>query len=215
MKPILERLAGEKGYWWYGFCQFLSITFFLLFFRLRVFDREKVPLRGPVLLASNHQSFFDPVVVSLGLSRQTCIMAREGLFRIPVLNALIRSLNAFPIRRGEFDREAIRNALEVLQRGEVLLVFPEGTRTRDGSLNPAKAGIGFLARKAGAPVVPVVIHGAWRAWPAHRALFRLFVPIRVAYGEPLDPMAFVKGALEAEIDRAWAGLKARLEAMGR
>ena len=213
MKSVLERLAGEKGYWWYGFCTFLSITFFVLFYRLRTFDREKVPLRGAVMIASNHQSFFDPVVLSLGLSRQTVIMAREGLFRIPVLNALIRSLNAFPIRRGEFDREAIRTALDVLRRGEVLLLFPEGTRTRDGRLGRAKAGIGFLARKAGVPVVPAVIHGAWRAWPAGRAWFRLFVPIRVAYGEPLDPEAYGKAGLEAEIDRSWAGLMERLERM--
>ncbi|MHC5081790.1 MAG: lysophospholipid acyltransferase family protein [Planctomycetota bacterium] len=104
MKGILERWIREKGFWWYGFCQFLSIVFFLLFFRYRVFGREHVPSKGPVLIASNHQSFFDPVLVGLGLGRQIHIMAREGLFRIPGFAALIRSLNAFPLKRGAFDR---------------------------------------------------------------------------------------------------------------
>jgi 1-acyl-sn-glycerol-3-phosphate acyltransferase len=211
VKGILARLVGEKGFGWYGFCQSLTIAFFLVFYRYRVHGRENVPARGAVLIASNHQSFFDPVLVGLGLSRQITIMARESLFRVPGFAALIRSLNAFPVKRGGFDREAIRRAVEVLDEGRLLLLFPEGRRTRDGRLGPPKPGIALLARKANVPVVPAVIHGAYEAWPPHRALFRLFVPIRVAFGAPLRADRLGRGGLEKEVAESWASLKTVLE----
>jgi 1-acyl-sn-glycerol-3-phosphate acyltransferase len=206
VKGILERWIREKGFWWYGFCQFLSIVFFLLFFRYRVFGREHVPSKGPVLIASNHQSFFDPVLVGLGLGRQIHIMAREGLFRIPGFAALIRSLNAFPLKRGAFDRDAIKQALGILESGNLLLLFPEGTRTRTGRLQSPRPGISLLARKANAPVVPAVIHGAYRAWPPHRKLFGMFRPIQVVFGRPLQWKRGRRGAFETQLAERWADL---------
>jgi 1-acyl-sn-glycerol-3-phosphate acyltransferase len=196
---------------WYGICQFISIVFFLLFYRYRAFGRGNVPVRGAVLVASNHQSFFDPVLIGLSLPRPISIMAREGLFRVPGFATLIRSLNAFPVKRGAFNREAIRRAMEVLGGEKLLLLFPEGTRTRDGRLMPPKPGIALLARKADVPVVPAVIHGAYRAWPSHRALFRLFVPIRVAFGEPLRVGKGNAKRLEEDVARSWKQMMTALD----
>lgn len=211
VKGLVQRLVREKRFWWYGFCQFLSIVFFVVLFRYRVFGRDRVPAEGGVLVVSNHQSFFDPVLVGLGLGRQIHIMAREGLFRVPGFSTLIRSLNAFPVKRGAFDREAIRRALDVLERGDLLLVFPEGTRTRDGSLLVPKPGIGLLARRAGVKVVPAVIRGAFEAWPSHRLLFRAFVPLAVAFGEPVESDRGGPG-VESRIADRWAGL---MDALGK
>ena len=206
MKGILERLVRERGFWWYGICQFLSVVFFGGLFRYRAFGRGHVPSEGGVVLASNHQSYFDPVLVGLSLGRQIHIMAREGLFSVPGFSALIRSLNAFPVRRGAFDREALRQALKLLGEGKVLVVFPEGTRTRDGRLLKPKAGIGLMARKAGVPVVPVLIRGAFEAWPANRALFRAFVPIRVDFGPPVRAETSGRYGVEGEVERFWASM---------
>jgi 1-acyl-sn-glycerol-3-phosphate acyltransferase len=211
VKGILARFVGEKGFGWYGFCQALTIIFFLVFYRYRVHGRENVPARGAALIASNHQSFFDPVLVGLLLSRQISIMARESLFRVPGFAALIRSFNAFPVKRSAFNREAIRRSVEVLEEGRLLLLFPEGRRTRDGSLGAPKPGIALLARKAKVPVVPAVIHGAYKAWPPHRALFRLFVPIRVAFGAPLRADRGDRGSLEKGVAESWKRLRAAME----
>lgn len=212
MKGTLERLVREQGFPWYGFCQFLSMVFFTTLYRYRVYGRENIPPRGGVLVASNHQSFFDPVLVGAGLERQINIMARQGLFRVPGLATLIRSLNAFPVKRGAFDREAIRRALEVLEGGGLLLVFPEGTRTRDGRLQRPRAGISLLARQARVPVVPAVIRGAFRAWPPHRAVARGFVPIRIAFGKPLRAGGGDRRSLEADLAERWEALERFLKA---
>lgn len=214
MKGTLRRLVREKGFWWYGFCQYLSMWAFLVFFRVRVHGRENLPADRGALLASNHQSFFDPVLVGLALSKQIHPMARDSLFRIPVFSALIRSLNAFPVRRGSGDREALKRSWEILKGGHYLVVFPEGTRTRDGGLNPPKGGVGLMVRKTGAVVVPTVIHGAYRAWPEHRMIFELFRPIRVAFGPPIPPEEAGRG-LEERLSSSWRAMMARFEALPR
>jgi 1-acyl-sn-glycerol-3-phosphate acyltransferase len=208
VNAILERLIREKGFAWYGFCQFLSIWILLPLFRVRVRGRENVPRRGGVLVASNHQSYLDPVLVGLGLNRQIHIMAREGLFRVPGFRRLIRSLNAFPVRRGASDREAVRRAVEILSSGRLLVMFPEGTRTRDGRLQKPKRGLNLLARKAGVPVVPALIDGAFEAWPAHRRLFEVLRPVRVAFDRPLEPEDASGRPLEERLEASWARMRA-------
>ncbi len=187
MKTLLGRLFGEKGFAWYGFCQFLTIVFFVVFFRYRAFGRENVPSRGGALLASNHQSFFDPVLIGLLLNRRINQLARSTLFRNPVFARLIRSLGSIPIERGKGDKEALGKGIEVLRSGGLLVVFPEGTRTSDGEIGDLMPGIFLMARRAGAPIIPVVIEGAFRAWPRHRKLFSAFRGIKVAFGRPLVP----------------------------
>jgi len=170
--------------WWYRFCQFWCQLGLVMGFRYRVWGREHVPRRGGALLVSNHQSFLDPVLVAVGLPRQVHYMARRSLFRVPGFRGLIRSLNAFPVRRGGVDVSAVREAVSRLEAGELVLVFPEGTRTPDGRIQPLRRGVELLARRARVPIVPVVIDGAYEVWPRHRRWPRPGT-IRVEFGPPL------------------------------
>ena len=171
---------------WYSFLQFWTRIFVLVFFRIRVFGRENVPASGPVILAANHQSFVDPPLVGAGLNRQVHYMARNTLFERFFLFAwLIRSLNAYPVDRGRGDIGAVRETLKRLKRGAAIVVFPEATRTRTGHIGSFKSGIFLIAAKAGVPVVPTVIEGAFESWPRTRKLpspYRVFV----AFGEALN-----------------------------
>jgi 1-acyl-sn-glycerol-3-phosphate acyltransferase len=138
------------------------------------------------LLVSNHQSFFDPVLVTMALPREGNYMARHSLFANPVFERLITSLNAFPIRRNSADIQAVKETMRRLKSGKLVVTFPEGTRTRNGSVGRFLPGAGAVALKARAAVVPVFVDGAYRSWPRHRTLPR---PVRVSvrYGTPLTP----------------------------
>jgi len=158
----------------------------VIFFSLRVFGRENVPGEGGVLIASNHQSFLDPILIGVGLKRQIHYMARRSLFKNILFRGLIKSLNAFPVKRKGTDVAALKKAIALLRRGEVVLLFPEGTRTRDGTIGPIEHGFGMIARRAGVPLVPAVIDGAFEAWPRTRRIFR-FAAASVIFGKPLEP----------------------------
>ena len=174
------------GWLWYAFLQVVCQGVFPAGFLLRMFGREHLPAEGGVLLLSNHQSFLDPILVALALPRHVRYLARESLFRTPGFRWLIKSLGAVPIRRGGMGAGGIRQSLAVLRAGEVLLVFPEGTRTRDGRIGAMRAGLGLLAKRAVVPVVPVAIHGAFEAWPRSAKVFR-FSPVRVGLAKPVAP----------------------------
>jgi len=165
---------------WRRICQVVAVTAF----GIRCFGREHVPDQGGALLVSNHQSFFDPMIAALGLSREVHYLARDSLFRQPAFAWLIRSLNAFPVKRSSADLAAIREALRRLKDHQLLLVFGEGTRSHDGRIAPLQPGMAMMARKAKVPLVPVVIDGAFEAWPRSRKLWRLCT-IRVMYGQPI------------------------------
>jgi 1-acyl-sn-glycerol-3-phosphate acyltransferase len=154
-----------------------------LFFGFRTRGRRNVPARGGVILAINHQSYLDPVIIGCAIPRPVQFMARETLFWGP-FGRLIRALNAFPVSRGEADVRALREYVSRVKAGHAVLLFPEGTRTRDGRLQPLEAGVGMLAARAGAPVVPAYVDGAFRAWPRHRLLPR-FAPVAVRFGRPI------------------------------
>jgi len=153
-------------------------------FRPRWTGADNVPAEGPVLIAANHLSLLDPPLVAGGVPRQVHFMAKAELFRIPLLGGFIRRLNAHPVERDGADTGALRSALSLLRAGHVLLIFPEGTRGRDGTLGSGKAGAGMLAARGEAPVVPVYIRGTGRALP-RGALFPRPARVTVAYGPPL------------------------------
>jgi len=160
-------------------------TIFATYFRCRYFNPARVPLCGPVILACNHASFIDPPLVGAGLHRGISYLARDTLFRFPVLGALLRSWNAVPVDRDGGGASGVRRILDVLSAQQGVIVFPEGTRTRDGQLQPARAGIGLLVLKSQAPVVPVRVFGTFEAygrhlsWPQPRQ-------VSVKYGRPLQ-----------------------------
>ena len=134
-------------------------------FRARVFGQRNMPLFGGLLLVSNHQSYLDPALLVIGIQRRINFMARRTLFRNKLFGMLISGLNAFPVSRGGRDIAAMREAVRRLKAGECLLVFPEGTRTLDGEIGRLQPGVSALAGRAGVPLLPVVIDGAFRAWP--------------------------------------------------
>jgi 1-acyl-sn-glycerol-3-phosphate acyltransferase len=179
----------------------------LLLFGYRVWGRGKVPGQGGALLVSNHQSFFDPVLVAVGLPRQVHYMARESLFRYSFFRWLIQSLNAFPLQREGVDLHALRETVHRLRQGELVLVFPEGTRTPDGDIWPLRRGVGLLARQAEVPVVPVVIDGAFEAWPRHR-LWPRPGKIGVIFGRPVSWEEFNGAGGRAATERLQMQLQA-------
>jgi 1-acyl-sn-glycerol-3-phosphate acyltransferase len=156
------------------------------FWQVRTVGLENVPLRGGALLAANHQSYLDPPLIGAYLPREMHFMARRTLFRNPLFGAIIGRLNAFAIERDTADVKGVKNAIERLQRGNLLLVFPEGTRTRDGTVGRMKAGIGILAERAAVPIVPVLIVGARDVWPKG-AVFPRLGRISIVYGRPMAP----------------------------
>jgi len=180
---------------WY---RFWRVTFQLLavaLWRLEVFNRHHEPTTGSALYLCNHQSFLDPPLMSLALKRTMNFMARDSLFHPPVFRQMIRSLNAFPVRRGHADTGAIKEGLRRLKRGEQLVVFPEGTRTTDGRIGPFLPGVTVLARRAAEWVVPTVIEGAFELFPRTRLLPSLGPRICVAYCRPFS---------KADVDRLGA-----------
>lgn len=134
-------------------------------FGLEVTGEEHVPRSGPVILAANHGSQIDPLVVAAAVPRRCTFLAAAELLTMPVLGALIRPFRPVPIKRGRFDRGAIQECLARLGRGEALVIFPEGKISTDGGLQPAHDGLAFLAGQARVPIVPIGIAGTYEVWP--------------------------------------------------
>ena len=122
--------------------------------RLRVEGREFIPLTGPAIIAANHVSFLDPFIIGVAIQRHVHFMAKEELFRFRPLGWLLRQYQAFPVYRRQSDRQAMNRAIFLLQRGEIVVIFPEGTRGDGSRLGPAKPGIALIAARTGAPVIP-------------------------------------------------------------
>lgn len=157
---------------------------FACYFRWRVFNPERVPLEGPVILASNHASYIDPPLVGAGVRRQINFLARETIFHVPVLAAILRSWEVVPVDRDGGTGRGLKMILSRLEKGGAIILFPEGTRSRNGELNPARSGIGLAVIKSTAPVVPSRVFGTHQALGPHMVLPR---PRRVSvkYGRPL------------------------------
>ncbi len=155
------------------------------YFRWRVFGAENVPLQGGVILASNHASFLDPPLVGCGLKRDINYLGRESLFRFPGIGALLRSWNAVPVDRDGGGAKGLKIILDRLLNGAGIILFPEGTRTKDGNLQPARSGIGLTVIKSQAPVVPVRVFGTFEAYGRNHKFPR---PHRVVvkYGKPMN-----------------------------
>lgn len=145
-------------------------------YRFEVIGTEHFPKEGGVLLCSNHIHNFDPPVVGINAPRPVHFMAKEELFKVPILGKIVPHLNAFPVKRGMSDREALRKGLSILKEGKVLGLFPEGTRSQTGELGKGLSGAGFFALRTDAAIVPCAIIGPYKA----------FKRLKVVYGKPID-----------------------------
>jgi glycerol-3-phosphate dehydrogenase (NAD(P)+) len=175
----LERGVNPLVYW---VLRGLLVPFFLVYFRMQRIGREHLPRSGPLLLASNHRSFLDPFVIGMLVRRPVYYMAKRELFEKRWQAWILNALGAFPVDRGAGDGAAMETARTILERGDCVVVFPEGTRVRPGPLGKPRRGIGRLALETGAPVAPVAVIGTedvrrgWRIRPRK---------VRVRVGRPL------------------------------
>jgi 1-acyl-sn-glycerol-3-phosphate acyltransferase len=149
--------------------RFFQVTISLAW-KTRVYDRRFEPARGGAVYICNHQSFLDPILMSYALRRPMSYMARDTLFHVPLFKQVITALNAFPVRRGKADTGAMKEAMRRLKAGGQVVVFAEGTRTLDGRIGPFLPGVALLAQRSAEWTVPVVIDGAYEAWPRTQKL---------------------------------------------
>lgn len=156
------------------------------YFRWQAVGVDNVPVTGPAILAANHVSYLDPPLVGAALGRPVYFLARSSLFRFPVFGWFIRKMQAVPVdREGGTGGAGLKAVVDRLATGGAIILFPEGTRSRDGGLQPVRAGVGLMVLKSGAPVIPIRLFGLFEAYGRHRLIPR---PGRITlvYGPPLD-----------------------------
>lgn len=210
----------EKPQWadraralWYELLRLVLFLGGVALYGLRISGRENVPRDGGVLVLSNHQSHFDPPLIGLCCPRQMNFLARKTLFDFRPFALLISSLNAFPIDRDGNAMGGVKETLRRLKRGEMVLMFPEGTRTSDGEIAPFRPGFLTLAKRSGAWVLPVAMEGPFSIWPRHRRLPRLWGTIHVRFAEPIPPEVVAQAdeaMLKAEAERRLRACHAEL-----
>jgi 1-acyl-sn-glycerol-3-phosphate acyltransferase len=191
-------------YYWIGYN--LSRLLGKLFFRFRTLHRERMIQTGPVILAMNHQSYLDPPLAGIACDRAIYFLARRSLLNVWPLGWLLPKLNVIPVDQEGIDRSALKALIRVLRAGHAALVFPEGSRTLDGKLQPALPGLGLIISKTLAPVVPMRIFGAHEALPRGGGGLRLR-PITVVVGEPIH---FTAADLQATGKDVYARLSQRV-----
>lgn len=171
---------------WYNFSKLTLQAWESVYFNPRYSGVENIPATGAVLMVSNHQSHLDPPLIGSGCPRMMNYIARDTLFRFKPFGWLIHSYNAIPIDRDGTGISGIKETLKRLKRGQIVLVFPEGTRTRDGNVGKFRPGFSSLAVRSKAAILPVAIEGAFAAWPRGQR-FPHPRPVRVHYGPPILP----------------------------
>jgi 1-acyl-sn-glycerol-3-phosphate acyltransferase len=176
---------GER---FYRFSQWCVRRLFGVLGGLEVAGGGNVPADGPLIVAANHASYFDPMLLGAALDRPLHFMARRSLFDIPGFGWLIRQNQAFPLERDGDSREAIRGFGELLRQGRAVVVFPEGTRTRDGAIGDIRTGVGMLSERHLAPILPVYLWGTFQSLPRGRLIPR-FHRFKALIGPLLRPEA--------------------------
>lgn len=169
---------------WYLLGYSLSKALAKTFFGYRVIGAENMIEEGPCIIAANHCSYLDPPLVGIACRRAIHYLARKSLLDLPLLGPILPELNVIPVDQKNADRSALMGAIRVVRHGGAVLIFPEGTRSADGELQPARPGLGMIAAKTGAPVVPVHLAGSFAAFPKG-AKFPKPAPVEVRIGRPL------------------------------
>jgi 1-acyl-sn-glycerol-3-phosphate acyltransferase len=183
------------------------------YFRGKIYGAEHVPTRGPVVIASNHASNFDPVLVANCIRRPIAFMAKEELFQVPILSTLIRLYGAYPVKRGAADRSALRSAQQALEAGWAVGIFLEGTRTPDGRIHDPKLGAALIAAKMQVPLVPISL------WGTEGILVNgnvpQSVPVTIRIGPPLAPPASTDRPELERVTQTCTDAINQLHALGR
>lgn len=182
---------------------------FMAAFRVRVIGRENVPVSGGAILAGNHVSYMDPVLLwEFAPRERPHFMAKKELFK-GLIGWLLKEFYAFPVVRGSADRAAITTATKYLENGELVAIFPEGTRSSDGEAGEAHGGVSFIAMRAGVPVIPVAFVGTDKVLPRGQKLIR---PARVTikFGAPIDPASFTEGSRKERMEALTATIMVRI-----
>ena len=183
--------------WFYYFAKVLIIGLLKLLTRWQIRGGENIPTRGPLLIVANHLSLADPPLLGVSLSRKVFFMAKQELFRFRLAGYFIGSLGAFPVHRGRMDRQAIRQAHQVLVDNSALVMFPEGTRSENSQLRSAFPGPALIAVHSGAPILPVGITGTERFKGVDWLLHRPRVIVNV--GRPFYPSVVGRRPTKAEL----------------
>lgn len=169
----------------YGILWILARVVGRVFLRYRTQGVEHVPAAGGVLLAANHASYADIPLLGCGVRRRLFYLGRANLFPYPPVGRMLRWLGWIPLKTERWDRQAFGSAVELLKAGKAVVIFPEGTRTTDGTLQPGKPGIGRLVAQAQCPVVPVYLRGTYQVLPMGASWLRRY-PVEVSFGESMD-----------------------------
>lgn len=191
-------------YYWFGY--HVSRLLARLFFGFRIIHRERMIQTGPVIVAMNHQSFFDPPLAGNACDRAIHFLAKKSLMKVPILGWLLPKLNVIPVDIEGKDRSALKALIRILRAGECALVFPEGARTPDGNIQPALPGLGLVIAKTRAPIVPMRIFGAFDAWPIGGKI-RPWRKITIVVGEPIY---FPEAEFQGKGRHAYAGTSQRV-----
>ena len=168
----------------YRISKIVLYIFFKVFNRLEVIGSQNIPEKGGVIVAANHVSYLDPPLIGAAVKRQVVYLAREGLFKVPILGSFI-SLFSIPVRRGRPQPSTIKAVTRRLKQGELVLMFPEGSRSIDGELLDAKRGVGLIAAKSRIPVIPAFIRGTEKVLPVGRKFLHP-AKITVIFGTPME-----------------------------
>lgn len=150
---------------WHKIGQFITVGIVSVLYRMKVYGKENVPKTGPVLIVSNHQSFFDTMFCQTWIWRPFYFIPRATLLENKFWGPLIGSFCVIPIKQGQADISAMKTIIEFLKQGKAICLFPEGKRTEDGRISEIKPGFSLMSRRSGAPVLPMVIDGMFEAWP--------------------------------------------------
>ena len=169
-----------------------------LLYRPRITGMNNLPVKGKTIIYSNHTSLLDPIILGCVLPRKIHFMAKEELFKIPLISLLVRNLGAFPVKRGTADISAVKNALKVLKNGKVFGIFPEGTRNKTGNIREFSHGIASIAIKSKAPVIPIIIKNGYSLFKRIDITIGTSVDLEKYYGERANTELLVNVSSEME-----------------
>ena len=181
--------------WFYRLCRPPLTGIPWLLYRVRIVGREHLPATGGFVITPSHRSMMDILFTARVTTRRVRFMGKASLFKVPLLGAFFTALGGFPVARDGTDRKAVRDSVAMLESGDVLVVYPEGTRQNGPKIQPLQPGAAYLAIRAGVPIVPVGIAGAEEIMRAHKIPFPRFGRVAIVVGPPIVPEARTSGVV--------------------